>query len=567
MARTFGNLILVLPSGQEEEFTLANPTVSIGRGTHNDIVLGDAKVSRTHVQLECSSGGCTLTDAGSVNGTFVNGGRVERTVLAPGDTIALGDTTLRFQATALREELEITRIDTEADLDATLRRTTLSVMLSDTREPRLAIHVPGKTWEVPFSKDVLSIGRQTDCDIVLDDPKASRNHARIERRGEAFLMLDLGSTNGTWLGSQRIHDRVLQDGDTVRIGSAQLVFKAGFKPEALTLVDAPMPSPRGARQPVVVVPGFMGSELWRGSERIWPNSRFMVTHPEFFRLAEDNPLEARGVVHEEVIIPNLVTQEQYSRLGDYLVEGLGYERDKDLLEFGYDWRQDLRWSARKLGEAIEDWQAHSRAALAPVTIIAHSMGCLVSRYYVERLEGKTRVGRLILIGGPHAGAPRTLEAFAFGQKPLFIGRLAERFQRVVATFPSIYTILPTAACVFDTEGRPLDLYGDERWAAPEYQAYIANARSFREELGTRISVPAVCVFGYGLKTVVRVEMEEGSPGNWEKMRFIREDRGDDMVPEDSAVLEGVEIHPVYQHHGSLYVDNDVKMRLKLELTR
>ena len=40
-----------------------------------------------------------------------------------------------------------------------------------------------------------------------------------------------------------------------------------------------------------------------------------------------------------------------------------------------------------------------------------------------------------------------------------------------------------------------------------------------------------------------------------------------MIPETSAVLERAEIHPVQQHHGSLYADNDVKMRLKLELTR
>jgi len=39
------------------------------------------------------------------------------------------------------------------------------------------------------------------------------------------------------------------------------------------------------------------------------------------------------------------------------------------------------------------------------------------------------------------------------------------------------------------------------------------------------------------------------------------------VPERSAVLDGTEIHPVQQYHGSLFVDNDVKMRLKLELSR
>jgi hypothetical protein len=49
--------------------------------------------------------------------------------------------------------------------------------------------------------------------------------------------------------------------------------------------------------------------------------------------------------------------------------------------------------------------------------------------------------------------------------------------------------------------------------------------------------------------------------------FELNEQGDIDIPTASAILDGSEIHPVQQHHGSLYVDNDVKMRLKLELTR
>jgi len=58
-----------------------------------------------------------------------------------------------------------------------------------------------------------------------------------------------------------------------------------------------------------------------------------------------------------------------------------------------------------------------------------------------------------------------------------------------------------------------------------------------------------------------------SEGRWEKVDLALEPGGDNTIPERSAVLEGSEIHPVQQYHGALYVDNDVKMRLKLELTR
>jgi len=52
---------------------------------------------------------------------------------------------------------------------------------------------------------------------------------------------------------------------------------------------------------------------------------------------------------------------------------------------------------------------------------------------------------------------------------------------------------------------------------------------------------------------------------WKGTQFLQERGGDSTVPQESAILRGAEIHPVQQYHGALYTDNDVKMRLKLEL--
>ena len=81
------------------------------------------------------------------------------------------------------------------------------------------------------------------------------------------------------------------------------------------------------------------------------------------------------------------------------------------------------------------------------------------------------------------------------------------------------------------------------------------------------SVPTVSIFGYGYETPVRGNIERGANGGWKKVSFVEEVAGDSTVPAGSAVLKDSEIHPVYQEHGALYVDNDVKMRLKVELTR
>jgi pSer/pThr/pTyr-binding forkhead associated (FHA) protein len=562
MIQQFGKLILALPGGQEQEFSLAKSSVFVGRAATSDIVVRDARVSRTHARLEYIAIGCALVDLGSANGTYVNGVRVERANLASGDTIIVGNSTLRFEIAAPRTEPDLTQIHSEADLEATLSQATLPMTLVNTHLARLAVHTPTKTWEVPLIQDTLTVGRHPENDLVIDHPRVSRRHARIERHNEIFVIRDLQSTNGTWLGQQRIEEHTLQNGDAIRIGNTSLVFKSGFESEDLTLVEGSIVGEQWARRPVIIVPGFMGSELWRGQERLWPNVRQLFTRPEVFRLPEDPSLDPRDIVREVVIVPNLLKQEQYSRLSDYLVEDLGYEPGRDLLEFPYDWRQDIRRSAERLAAAIDHWPV-----TRPITLIAHSMGCLLSRYYVERLGGKNVVGRLIFLGGPHHGVPKAITSLIMGPNLLPFGLLGERLREVLATFPSMYQVLPIYGCVVDQEGHPIDLLDEETWLPEARRPYVRNAREFRRELGMRSSVPAVSIFGYGLKTVTRTLVERTSDGRWLKMDFDHEPTGDSTVPEASAVVEGSEIHPVQQYHGSLYVDNDVKMRLKVELTR
>ena len=91
------------------------------------------------------------------------------------------------------------------------------------------------------------------------------------------------------------------------------------------------------------------------------------------------------------------------------------------------------------------------------------------------------------------------------------------------------------------------------------------AVDFYRELGMSTSVQTLCVFGYGLKTPVRLVVERDGLEGWKQARLEVEELGDDTIPQESAVLEGAEIHPVQQHHGVLYTDADVRMRLRLEL--
>lgn len=559
-------LIISGSQGAERTVALAEAEITVGRATTNDIVLSDARASRAHAQLTYSDSQWTLVDLGSSNGTRINDQPIAGpVVLQPGDAIAIGDSLLRFELALDVPALPV-MIDTSADLDATLADATVPVQINDTRVARLAIQTPGGTWETPLQGEALVIGRQSDADVVLNQAKVSRQHARIERRGDEFWLRDLDSTNGTWLGGRRIDQHPLHDGDTIRIGDAQLVFKQATSPEDLTLIDAAdsglSRSAGRTRRPVVFVPGLMGSELWLGSEKVWPNVRLLFTQPEIFTLPARVQLEPRAIVGEIVLIPRFLEQEQYSRAGDFLEEVLGYQRGRDLLEFAYDWRQDVRESARRLAEAIDAWPV-----TPPITIIAHSLGTLVSRYYIERLGGKQKVGRVLLIGGPHQGVPRIATDLIQGVGMLPFGLLGDKLLDVIKTFPSVYQILPTYPCAIDQKGQPIDLLADERWLPAEQVPLQRMAREFRAELGNSSSVPAVSVFGYGLKTVTDLQVARTDDGHWSKLNFEEKAGGDNRVPEWSAILDGSDVHPVQQGHGSLYVDNDVKARLKVELLR
>ena len=74
----------------------------------------------------------------------------------------------------------------------------------------------GKDWVL--DRDVTTLGRGVECDIVLPERPISRMHARIERHNQGYLLIDLGSKNGTHVNGQEVKQpRWLQDGDEIQI--------------------------------------------------------------------------------------------------------------------------------------------------------------------------------------------------------------------------------------------------------------------------------------------------------------------------------------------------------------
>ena len=173
----------------------------------------------------------------------------------------------------------------------------------------------------------------------------------------------------------------------------------------------------------------------------------------------------------------------------------------------------------------------------------------------------------MLMGGPHQGAVKGLTSMLIAPEILPFGIMGERLRQVILTFPSSYQILPTYPCAQDQNGKKINFLEDESWVPETWLPLLRAGRQFRKELGKRSSIPAVSIYGYGIKTISSITLTRNADGKFSNIAYKSEPSGDSSILEKSAVLENTEIHPVQQYHGSLFVDNDVKMRLKLELAR
>lgn len=78
-------------------------------------------------------------------------------------------------------------------------------------------------------QDAYVIGRNGVCDILIEDPQASRQHAQLVREGDGWVLLDMDSTNGTMLNGVPVAHRRLKDGDVITVGSTTIRYQeAGY---------------------------------------------------------------------------------------------------------------------------------------------------------------------------------------------------------------------------------------------------------------------------------------------------------------------------------------------------
>ena len=91
-----------------------------------------------------------------------------------------------------------------------------------TRRPARPTPEQARLWLDGIGTRPFLLGRSREADLVLRDESVSRRHAQIVRTSDGFMLADLGSTNGTWLGGRRVGEVEVAPGDVIELGDHPL---------------------------------------------------------------------------------------------------------------------------------------------------------------------------------------------------------------------------------------------------------------------------------------------------------------------------------------------------------
>lgn len=216
---------------------LVKPRTVIGR-VNGDILLPDPLCSTTHAELLLEGATLLIRDLGSTNGTFSDGKRIIELVWTPGLSVQIGDHLLTL------EEVTPNQV-TGPKGTIVVGKEMRALAIAPEPSYVLVVHAPGKP---PKSEEIFrarSVVGRTEGDVILADAGCSSVHAEILFDGSRVRIKDLGSTNGTWRGEERVTELHWLVGDVLEIGAHRLELKEVHP----RLQPAPVAGPTQVRRP------------------------------------------------------------------------------------------------------------------------------------------------------------------------------------------------------------------------------------------------------------------------------------------------------------------------------
>jgi pSer/pThr/pTyr-binding forkhead associated (FHA) protein len=220
-----GRLVIKLDQTVLREVSLGDGTVTIGRLPDNDVHLDDLAVSGHHAKVVHEGGHYVLYDEDSTNGSYVNGEKVERKVLATGDAVLIGPNLLVVQAEPGKAA---SSPDDTAPLGAILNPPSArTASRSDGGRLGTITVVEGKTdqHEYVLSEHETVIGKSETAHIRLTRWFAPKVAATIYHREGRYFLRESQSPTPVRVNSEVVQgERQLEPGDTLLIDDITLQF-------------------------------------------------------------------------------------------------------------------------------------------------------------------------------------------------------------------------------------------------------------------------------------------------------------------------------------------------------
>ena len=292
------------------------------------------------------------------------------------------------------------------------------------------------------------------------------------------------------------------------------------RPDLAAIYDEPAQKIGSQRNPVIVIPGILGSRLEEPGMKtpVWGAFTYGAADPDYpegARLVALPMEQGRSLsALKDQVVPTTVLDSVEIDVA-LLVRGLeidaydeiirtlaaGAYRDETIelarkgpvnqaghftcFQYAYDWRRDIAEQAAVLHERVLHAQQSAKEGFqlgqAPkVDIVAHSMGGLVLRYYLRygtqplpddgslpelNWAGAEHIERAIIIGTPSAGSVLSLKQLVEGVN--YVGLITPTYRpAVLGTMPSIYQLLPRvrhARVIDEVTGEPIDFLDAEVW--------------------------------------------------------------------------------------------------------
>jgi CHAT domain/Lecithin:cholesterol acyltransferase/Ternary complex associated domain 7 len=333
---------------------------------------------------------------------------------------------------------------------------------------------------------------------------------------------------------------------------------------------------------IVLLPGITGSVLKKNGKVVWGFSASTIAKALFtfggsmeqaMALPHDDPalddlgdgIIADALMPDLHLLPGIWKIDGYGKLAELIKANFEVTEGKNFFPFPYDWRRDNRVSARKLARAAHSWLStwrHSTGnADAKLILIGHSMGGIVSRYFLECLEGWKVTKALVTFGTPYRGSLNALDGLANGLKkgPLELSTLARQLT-------ALYQLLPIYECYNGGNGK-LVRVGETTGIPNVDPAKAAAALAFHSEMEAAVAsnqqLPKYQSAGYSIYPVVGVAQQTNLSARLagDRVEMLQTYKGealggDGTVPRVSAIPIELSDNPASAtyagtQHGSL----------------